>query len=71
MTSITYPGIRGHLHVAVSSDPDEDGRIYLEGDPTGLRSLAALLLRLAEVDQAALESLPERGASEHVHLGRD
>jgi hypothetical protein len=70
MTSITYPGIRGQLRVVASTDPDERGRIYIEGDPAGLKSLAALLIKLADVDQTELSSLQDHGASEHVHLQR-
>lgn len=70
MTSIKYPGIRGQLRVLVSQEPGKEQRVYLEGDPDGLRTLGALLLTLAELDQRALHSLPETGASEHVHLRR-
>jgi len=55
----------------VSHAPDEDRRVYVEGDAAGLRSLAALLIQLADLDQSSLASLPGRGASEHVHLDRE
>jgi hypothetical protein len=67
---VRYPGIRGNLRILTSSCPEEEGRIYIEGDPEGLRSLAALLEQLAGVDQQTLPSLPESGAAEHVHLER-
>jgi hypothetical protein len=68
--AIKYPGIRGQLRVTVSKHPDEGGRIYIEGDPTGLRSLASLIKQLADVDLGSLSALPDTGASEHIHLKR-
>jgi hypothetical protein len=67
---IRYPGIRGQLRVATSSEPGEAGRIYIEGDAAGLRSLASLLTQLADLDQRTLPSLPDSGAAEHIHLDR-
>ena len=58
------------MRVTVSKHSDESGRIYVEGDPIGLRSLAALIKRLADVDQKSLPTLPDTGASEHIHLKR-
>lgn len=39
----------------------------IHGDPEGLRSLANLLLKLADLDQSAAENLPV-GVREHYHL---
>lgn len=41
--------------------------ILIHGDPDGLRSLANLLLKLADLDQDAIPHLPV-GAREHYHL---
>ncbi len=62
-----YPPIKGQIFVQFSSN---EGRpeVYLDGDPAGLRSLAALCVALAEVDQAKIKELPEMFAREHVHL---
>jgi hypothetical protein len=70
MSLITYPGIRGSLRIVATGPNDESERIYIEGDVAGLRSLAALITKLAEVDQATLNSLPSKGASEHIHVKR-
>ncbi len=39
----------------------------IHGDPEGLRSLANLLLKIANLDQESVAALPV-GAREHVHL---
>lgn len=41
--------------------------IFIGGDPAGLRSLAQLLVWLADVDQESLASMPD-GEHCHVHL---
>jgi hypothetical protein len=41
--------------------------ILIHGDPEGLRSLATLLLQLADLDQNTITDLPI-GAREHIHL---
>lgn len=70
LVTVTYPGIRGQLRITSSTRSGSECRIYIEGDPAGLRSLAALFTKLADVDQTSLPALPNRGASEHVHLER-
>ena len=66
---IKYPGISGNLKAYSSYDEDKKVTIVsVYGDKEGLISLAKLLLTLAEVDQTMLASLPDSGASEHVHL---
>lgn len=55
------PAMTGTIEVA----HDEDG-VFIGGDPTGLRSLARLLLWLADVDQG-IEPMPD-GERVHVHL---
>ena len=66
--------IKGHLDIFIAQNEDEsDGEItkwqniLIHGDPEGLRSLAMILLKLADTDQNDLVDLPE-GAREHVHL---
>lgn len=66
--------ITGHLDIFVSPNEDEfEGKkvyrndILIHGDPEGLRSLANFLLKLADVDQEKIDSLPI-GAREHHHL---
>ena len=66
--------IIGHLDIIVTENEDElDGNkmhwkeILIHGDPDGLKSLAKLLLRLADLNQDNVDRLPI-GAREHVHL---
>jgi hypothetical protein len=67
---VIYSPLEGNLQVIAGCE-DETGTIYIAGDPKGLKSLARLLIELAEVDQTQLPSLPEMGASEHIHLQPD
>jgi len=66
--------IIGHLDVIVANKEDEfEGEIekwqevLIHGDPDGLRSLAHLLLELADINQDKVKDLP-LGAREHYHL---
>jgi len=66
--------ITGHVDIIIDTKEDEwEGKIekrnevLIHGDPEGLRSLAKLLLNLADVDQNSITDLPV-GAREHVHL---
>ncbi|NVO32885.1 hypothetical protein HW554_16850 [Hymenobacter sp. P5342] len=66
--------IIGHLDLFVGNDEEEfEGitehwqTILIHGDPEGLKSLARLLLRLADLPQDELPALP-LGAREHVSL---
>lgn len=66
--------ITGHLDIIVTQNQDEfEGvkqhwnEVLIHGDPEGLRSLANLLLKLADLDQERIAELPI-GAREHVHL---
>ena len=66
--------ITGHLDIMVNNEEDEfDGEIekwqevMIHGDPEGLRSLAQLLLELADTNQEKMKDLPV-GAREHYHL---
>lgn len=68
------PQIKGHLDIFVAHNEDEhNGRkecwdeVLIHGDPEGLKSLASLLLKLADLDQEQDESLPV-DAREHEHL---
>ena len=66
---LRFSGIEGNLQA--KADVDVDGgiiAIYLDGDAKGLLSLAKLASQLAKLDQRKLPSLPDHGASEHVHL---
>lgn len=69
-----YHSIAGHLDATITNKEDEfDGEvtkwqeIMIHGDPDGLRSLAHLLLELANTDQEKLKELPVN-AREHYHL---
>ncbi len=69
--------IAGHLDIFVSQQQDELDdveetwhEVLIHGDPQGLRSLADLLLQLADADQDSIPDLPV-GAREHVHLRPD
>jgi hypothetical protein len=66
--------IVGHLDIIVTENEDElDGdkmqwkEVLIHGDPDGLKSLAKLLLRLADLNQDNIDGLPI-GAREHIHL---
>jgi hypothetical protein len=66
--------IIGHLDIIVGEYEDElDGgktkwkEVLIHGDPDGLRSLAKLLLKLADLNQDNVDGLPI-GAREHIHL---
>jgi hypothetical protein len=66
--------ITGNLDIFIIQNEDEfEGKIkkwqevLIHGDPEGLRSLATLLIKLADTDQNNNDALPI-GAREHVHL---
>jgi hypothetical protein len=68
--------IEGHLDIFVSHQEDEfEGKIskweqiLIHGDPEGLRSLAKLLIDIADLNQEEIDDkdLPI-GAREHYHL---
>ena len=66
--------ISGHLDIQVDHKEEEfEGDVHrwndvlIHGDPEGLRSLANLLLKLADLDQTTVADLPV-GAREHYHL---
>jgi hypothetical protein len=66
--------IIGHLDIIVTENEDElDGdkmqwkEVLIHGDPDGLKSLAKLLLKLADLNQDSVDGLPI-GAREHIHL---
>lgn len=67
-------GITGNLDIFIIQNEDElEGEtakrqeILIHGDPEGLRSLATLLIKLADTNQNDNVTLPI-GAREHVHL---
>lgn len=69
--------IKGHLDIKIVEDSDEfEGKtetwqeILIHGDPDGLRSLASLLIKIADTNQNERSDLPI-GAREHVHLNPD
>jgi hypothetical protein len=66
--------IAGNLDIFIDEKVDEtDGKtkrwqdILIHGDPEGLRSLARILLKMADLNQNEIADLPV-GAREHVHL---
>lgn len=63
--------IEGHLDIffAPAQDEEDYDEILIHGDPDGLKSLAQLLLELAELDQEKVADryLPP-GAREHYSL---
>jgi len=64
-----HPGIRGHLDIFGGTDEGVP-HVFIHGDPEGLRSLAKLLISLADEQQ---DNYPESftGFQEHVHLEPD
>jgi len=66
--------IKGHVDIKVIEDSDEfEGKvetrqeILIHGDPDGLRSLAKLLIKIADTNQEERSDIPV-GAREHIHL---
>jgi hypothetical protein len=66
--------IMGNLDIFIIQNEDEcDGEIMkwqdilIHGDPEGLKSLARLLIKIADTNQNDIVDLPI-GAREHVHL---
>ena len=66
--------IKGHIDIKVIEDSDEfEGKIetwqeiLIHGDPEGLRSLAKLLIKIADTNQDERADIPV-GAREHIHL---
>ncbi|MDR6193466.1 hypothetical protein [Siphonobacter sp. SORGH_AS_0500] len=66
--------LTGHLDIIIiDNQDDEEGKItekrevLIHGDPEGLKSLARLLIHLAEMNQETMHNLPV-GAREHFHL---
>ena len=66
--------ITGNVDIFVGQHEDEiDGEIIkwqdvlIHGDPEGLKSLAALLIKIADTNQDDMADLPI-GAREHIHL---
>ena len=66
--------IAGNLDIFIAQNEDEcDGEIIkwqdilIHGDPEGLKSLAALLIKIADTNQEDMADLPI-GAREHIHL---
>lgn len=80
MRMIKYSSlVAGHLDIIVAEYETEyaadettvlskaRNEIMIDGDPEGLRSLANLLLKIADLDQKSIADLPV-DAREHVHL---
>ena len=66
--------ITGNLDIFIVQNEDRyDGEIIrsqdilIHGDPEGLKSLATLLIKIADTNQNDIASLPV-GAREHIHL---
>jgi hypothetical protein len=51
-------------NISISEDKD---KIVITGDPEGLKSLAAMLIWLANVKQELIKEMPN-GYREHIHL---
>ncbi len=61
------PNAQGNIEISIAPDDVFGQGVFIGGDPEGLRSLAALCLWLAELDQdTALELSNE--IREHIHL---
>ena len=68
------PVLTGNLDIFIVQNENEfEGEIIkwqdilIHGDPKGLKSLAALLIKLADINQNDIIDLPI-GAREHLHL---
>jgi hypothetical protein len=69
-----YHDITGHLDITAANNEEQfEGKVIkwqevmIHGDPDGLKSLARLLLELAETNQEKMKNLPV-DAREHYHL---
>lgn len=69
-----YSDIKGNLDIKVIEVSDKfEGsietwqEILIHGDPEGLRSLAKLLIKIADTNQEERNDIPI-GAREHIHL---
>src|SRR4051812_6163439 len=70
------PELKGHIDIFIAQQEEEfEGEIskwnevLIHGDPEGLRSLATLLIKIADTDQD--KSPMPAGAREHIHLRPD
>lgn len=60
--------ITGHLDIFAATDTEENStQILIHGDPEGLRSLARILIEIANCNQETDSNLPIR-AREHTNL---
>jgi hypothetical protein len=66
--------IAGNLDIFIVQNEEEfEGEIMkwqdilIHGDPAGLKSLATILIKMAEINQNDIADLPI-GAREHIHL---
>src|SRR4051812_44161132 len=64
-----YPKCPSEIDGSLEISKTRSG-VFIGGDPEGLRSLARLLVWLADVDQESHPSMPD-GEREHVHLYSD
>jgi hypothetical protein len=58
----TYPSLKGTVEIS-----HDENRIFIGGDPEGLRSLANLINYLADVNQSEIPFMPN-GERDHTHL---
>ncbi len=65
---LPIPPLKGNIQVTGGSPEDDPPEVVIQGDPEGLRSLAAVLCALADIDQTRLADLPPSGSREHLHL---
>ena len=76
MAKLKFRGneIKGHLDITITDNEDAfEGEVekwrevLIHGDPEGLKSLARLLIKIANLNQEDEASIPP-GAREHYHL---
>ncbi len=60
------PLLKGNVEVSLSRYYGNRQKVFIGGDPEGLRSLAKMLLWLADVNQEET-GMPD-GEREHIHL---
>lgn len=67
-------GVSGHIDIFIINNEDEENgqtynwqQILIHGNPEGLKSLAKLLIKIADTNQDELVELPNE-AREHFHL---
>jgi len=64
---VTQSIIKGHLDIYVAQNNNNENEVFINGDPTGLRSLADALVNMANIIEEEDYNL-NIGDREHIRL---